>query len=137
MAQVKLIIATTNTDTVYFNYGDDYTDITRIFVEDHSPWEEVDDVYELQNFVSDYNLNNKKNGSFAFLVIKEQQMSAQTAIKQIVEKRKAEHKKYQEEEKKRKELAEKKKEEAKLKKLAKTKEQKRKLLEQLKAELGE
>ena len=51
MKQVKLIIANTETDTVYFNYGDDYSDITRVFVEDHSPWEEVDDdgAYELED----------------------------------------------------------------------------------------
>ena len=39
---VKLIIATTNNSQIFFNYGDDYADITRILVEDHTPWEEVD-----------------------------------------------------------------------------------------------
>ena len=63
MKQVKLIIANTETNTVYFNYGDDYSDITRVLVEDHSPWEEVedDDLYELEEFVSNFNLPKNKN----------------------------------------------------------------------------
>jgi hypothetical protein len=137
MRQVKLIIATTFTDTVWFNYGDDYSDITRVMVEDHSPWEEVDEMgfSELEQFVRDFNNNSWKNKAFAFLIQKEKQICAESAIKQIVEKREAVLKKAKEEERKRKELAEKKKAESKLKRLAKTKEQKLKLFEQLKEEL--
>jgi len=135
--QVKLIIANTQTDTVYFNYGDDYSDITRIMIEDHSLWEEVEDIYELQDFVEDYNRNNKKTGSFAFLIIKDEQITAQSAIESIRKKRKDIIEKAEAKEEKRKELAEKKKEEARLKKLAKTQEQKRLLFEQLKKELNE
>jgi hypothetical protein len=138
MRQVKLIIATTFTDTVWFNYGDDYSDITRVMVEDHSPWEEVDEMgfSELEQFVRDFNNNGRKtNDGFAFLIQKEKQISAQSAIKQIVEKREAALKKAKEEARKRKELEDKKKADAKLKRLAKTKEQKLKLFEQLKEEL--
>lgn len=137
MKQVKLIIATAFADTIWFNYGDDYLDITRIMVEDHSPWEEVDETQfgDLEEFVRDFNRNLKANNGFAFLIEKEKQISAQSAIKQIVEKREAALKKAKEAERKRKELEEKKKAEAKLKRLAKTKEQKLKLFEQLKEEL--
>lgn len=138
MKTVKLIIATTKKDTVYFNYGDDYSDLTRIFVEDHSHWEEVedDDFYLLGDFVKDFN-NSKRKGEFAFLVEKEPKISAKSAIKSIIEKREAERKKFEEAERKRREEYENKKKEKELKKLAKTQEQKRLLLEQLKKELGE
>jgi hypothetical protein len=140
MKQVKLIIAAAHSDTVYFNYGDDYSDITRILVEDHSPWEEVEDdqIFELQNFVSDFNVSKeRKAGKFAFLIVREDQISPQSAIKSIVEKREKELKESREKERKRKEEAERKKQEKEMKKLAKTKEQKILLLEQLKKELGE
>ena len=139
MKQEKLIIANTETDTVYFNYGDDYSDITRVFVEDHSPWEEVDDdgAYELEEFVRNFNLPDKKRKSFAFLVVKQEQITAQSAIDFIVKKREDDIKKSREEERKRKEEAERKKQEKEMKKVAKTKEQKILLLEQLKKELGE
>lgn len=139
MQQVKLIIAKTQYDTIFFNYGDDYSDITRVLVEDHSPWEEVSDfdIHTLNDFVREYNYNCKSTKSFAFLVIKDQQISAQSAIKTIVDKQNAAIEKAKKEEQKRKEAAEKKKAEAKLKKLAKTNEQKRVLFEQLKKELGE
>jgi hypothetical protein len=139
MKQVKLIIANTETDTVYFNYGDDYSDITRVLVEDHSPWEEVedDDLYQLEDFVRNFNLPKNKNKSFAFLVVKQEQITAQSAIDFIVKKRQDERNKCLEAERKRKEEAERKKKENEMKKLAKTKEQKILLLEQLKKELGE
>ena len=139
MKQVRLIIANTQIDTVYFNYGDDCDDITRVFVEDHSPWEEVndDDIYTLHDFVRDYNMNNKGKKSFAFLIIKEEQISPQSAIKFIVDKQNAAIEKQKKEEEARRKAAEKKKQEAKLKRLAKTEADKRKLFEQLKQELGE
>jgi hypothetical protein len=139
MKQVKLIIANTETNTVYFNYGDDYSDITRVLVEDHSPWEEVedDDLYQLEEFVRNFNLPKNKKKSFAFLVVKQEQITAQSAIDFIVKKREDERNKYLEVERKRKEEAERKKEVREMKKLAKTKEQKILLLEQLKKELGE
>ena len=141
MKQVKLIIANTQTDTVYFNYGDDYSDVTRIFVEDHSPWEEVEnsDYYDLLDFVNEYNRfkNKSQRCDFAFLIVKDQQISAQQAIAEIRKKRNEQLKKEKEEALKRKEAAEKAKHEREMEKLAKTKEQKLKLLEQLKQELGE
>lgn len=140
MKTVKLIIAKTENRTVYFNHGDDYSDIARVLVEDHSPWEEVDDddLYLLQEFVKEFNWNSRKRkGEFAFLVEKEPKISAQSAIKSIIEKREAERKKFEEAERKRREEYENKKKEKELKKLAKTQEQKRLLLEQLKKELGE
>lgn len=140
MKTVKLIIAKTENQTVYFNHGDDYSDITRVLVEDHSPWEEMDDddLYLLQDFVKEFNFNSRKRkGEFAFLVEKESKISAQSAIKSIVEKRETERKRYEEEERKRKEEYERKKIEKEMKKEAKTKEQKRLLLEKLKKELGE
>ena len=89
MKQVKLIIASTFKDTVYFNYGDDYSDITRVLVEDHSPWEEVDndEFYTLEEFVRNYN-NKRGNTSFAFIVEKAKQISSQSAIEQILKKKK-------------------------------------------------
>jgi hypothetical protein len=137
MPQVKLIIADRFYDTVYFNYGDDYSDITRILVEDHSPWEEVsdDDIYDLQTFVSDFNNLKKSSGQFAFLINKDKQISAQSAIKKIVKKREDELKKQKEAERLRKEKAEKAKQERQMKKLAKTKADKLKLFEALKKEL--
>lgn len=136
--QVKLIIANTNTDTIYFNYGDDCNDITRVFVEDHSPWEEVDidEYYILKEFVKDFNAK-KSRKQFALLINKDEQISAQSAIDTIIKKREKQRKEYEEAERKRKEEAERKKKEKELKKLAKTQEQKRLLLEQLKQELGE
>jgi hypothetical protein len=137
---VKLIIAKTKIQAVYFNYGDDSTDITRILVEDHSPWEEVDvsELQDLEQFVHDFNCysENHRDG-FAFLIVKEEQISAQRAIEHIKKKREKHLKKQIEAERKRKELAEKQRQERRLKKLAKTKEQKLKLLAQLKEELGE
>lgn len=119
MKQVKLIIANTQTDTVYFNYGDDYSDVTRIFVEDHSPWEEVEDeyFYDLVNFVNEYNRCKKgeRRNSFAFLVEKDQKISAQQVITEIRIKREEAIKKQKEEERKRKEAAEKAKRERELK----------------------
>ena len=138
MYQVKLIIANTQTDTVYFNHGDDYSDIVRIFVEDHSPWEEVDDLYELQSFVKEYNRDNKKRRmDFAFLIINDQQISAQEAIATILAKKERLLKKEQNEARIRKEAMEKAAQERTIKKMEKTKAQKRKLLEQLKQEFGE
>lgn len=141
MKQVKLIIANTQSDTVFFNHGDDYSDVTRIFVEDHSQWEEVedDDFYDLIDFVNDYNRYKKgeRRDSFAFLVEKDQRISAAAAIAEIRIKREKAIKKQKEEELKRKEAAEKAKRERELKKIAKTEAQKRQLLEQLKQELGE
>lgn len=141
MRQVKLIIANTQTDTVYFNYGDDYSDVTRIFVEDHSPWEEVEDkdFYELVHFVNEYNRYRKsvRRNDFAFLIVKDQQISAQQAITEIRAKRAEELEKQKEKQRKNKEAAEKAKRERELKKLAKTEAQKRQLLERLKQELGE
>ena len=137
--QVKLIIANTQSETVYFNYGDDYSDITRIIVEDHSPWEEIDkdELYTLEDFVMHYNRNNNKTNSFAFILKKEQQITAQSAIQCILKKKEEAIQKAKAEEKARKEAAEKKKAEAHLKKLAKTQEQKRLLFEQLKKELNQ
>jgi hypothetical protein len=140
MKQVKLIIASTFKDAVYFNYGDDYSDITRVLVEDHSPWEEVDDMKfnALEEFVRNYNYNKKnKNKSFAFIIEKPKQIPAQQAIDEILRIRNerlemdriAREKAEKERERKRRELE--------MKKLAKSKEDKRKLLEQLKKELGE
>lgn len=136
--RVKLIIANTDTDTIFFNYGDDYSDVTRIFVEDHSPWEEIDnnEYYLLCDFVTDFN-SKKNRKQFAFLVNKDEQISAQSAIDTIIKKRKKQQEEYEKAERKRKEEAERKKKEKELNKLAKTKEQKRLLLEQLKQELGE
>lgn len=139
MKQVKLIIATSDTEAVYFNYGDDYSDITRIIVEDHSPWEEVDEngYCSLVDFVKDFNSTKKRNGSFAFLIEKEKQISAQEAIDFIVDKRDRELKAIRERQKREQEEREYQRQQRELKKLAKTKEQKQKLLEQLKKELGE
>lgn len=139
MKQVKLIIATSDTETVYINYGDDYSDITRIMVEDHSPWEEVDDkgYRSLVDFVKDFNSTKKTNCSFAFLIEKEKQISAQEAIDFIVDKRDRELKAIRERQKRKLEEREYQRQQRELKKLAKTKEQKQKLLEQLKKELGE
>jgi hypothetical protein len=134
--KVKLIIANTQSETVYFNYGDDCSDVTRVLVEDHSPWEEVDDLHELELFVRDFN-NIKNKPNFAFLIVCDEQISAQSAIKVIRKKREDYIRKQKEAEEKRKELIEKKKQEAKLKKLAKTKEEKRKLFEKLKQEFAE
>jgi hypothetical protein len=74
-------------------------------VEDHSPWEEVedDDLYELEEFVSNFNLPKNKNKSFAFLVVKQEQITAQSAIDFIVKKRQDERIKCLEAERKRKE----------------------------------
>jgi hypothetical protein len=82
-------------------------------------------------------LPKNKKKSFAFLVVKQEQITAQSAIDFIVKKREDERNKYLEVERKRKEEAERKKEVREMKKLAKTKEQKILLLEQLKKELGE
>jgi len=135
--KVKLIIARTKTETVYFNYGDDYSDVNRVLVEDHSPFEEVDYDHDLLCFINDFNndKNNKKEGRFAFLINMEDQVSPQSAIEHIVEKRKDELEKERERERKAAEEREKKKRERELKKLAKTKAEKLALLEQLKKEL--
>lgn len=126
---------------MFFNYGDDYSDVTRIFVEDHSPWEEVEDedFYDLVDFVNEYNRYKKgeRRNSFAFLVEKDQEISAQQAITEIRAKRAEELEKQKEKQRKNKEAAEKAKRERELKKLAKTEAQKRQLLERLKQELGE
>ena len=138
MKQVKLIIASTFKDTVYFNYGDDYSDITRVLVEDHSPWEEVDndEFYTLEEFVRNYN-NKRGNTSFAFLIEKPKQISAQSAIEQILKKKKEQAERDRKEMERIEKERERKKQEREMKKLAKTKEDKRKLLEKLKEELGE
>ena len=70
-------------------------------------------------------------------MVKQEQITAQSAIDFIVKKRQDERNKCLEAERKRKEEAERKKKEKEMKKLAKTKEQKILLLEQLKKELGE
>lgn len=136
---VKLIIANTS-KRLYVDLNGDYADITRIFVEDHSPWECVttQEKYDLLDFVRDYN-NSKltKNGSFAFLICKEEQMSAQQAIEVIKQKREKRMAEEKEQERKYRAALEKAKKENAMKKLAKTKEQKRKLLAQLKEEFGE
>lgn len=136
---IKLIIANTAT-RLHVDFNGDYDDITRIFVEDHSPWEYVTtaEKYDLFEFVRDYN-NSKltKNGSFAFLICKEEQMSAQQAIEVIKQKREKLIAEEKERERKYRAAVEKAKKEKALKRLAKTKEEKRKLLAQLKEEFGE
>lgn len=139
MKQVKLIIANTQSNTIFFNYGDDYNDITRILIEDHSPWEEVDndEVNDILDFVNQFNIDKNRGKSFAFLIIKDDQMSAKSAIKIIHKKREKEKARLEEENRKRYTEAQKRKEDIAAKKLAKTREQKLKLIEQLKKELGE
>jgi hypothetical protein len=139
MKQIKLIIATSTNNTIYFNEGEDYSDITRIMVEDHSPWEEIDDdeYYSLIDFVKDFNSSKKRYNSFAFLIEKDKQISAQEAIKFVVDKRSKELEKIREQQRVEEERREQRKRERDLKKLAKTKEQKLQLLEQLKKEFGE
>lgn len=137
--KVKLIIANTFVDTVCFNYGDDYSDITRVIVEDHSPFEEIEG-YELDSlkaFVCSYNLDKANKGKFAFVIEKGDEISAKSAIAEIKEKT---EKMQAERIKKGAEARKKKEEKAAADKAAKeyrTLEQKRKQLEKLKKELGE
>ena len=135
--KLKLIIARTETNTIFFNYGDDYSDVTRILVEDHSQFEEIEDRDAMFEFVRDFNRDaiNKNRGLFAFIIDTDDQISPQSSIDSILEKRRIEMEKSKERERKAAEVRENKKREREIKKLAKTKEAKLALLEQLKKEL--
>lgn len=139
--KVKLIVARTMNDTVFFNYGDDYSDITRVLVEDHSPFEEVDHqgLEDLKKFVEQYNLWARKdrNDHFMFLIESAHEISAQATIKAIRDKRGAEAKEYAAKQAKAKEIREKAAAAKKAEKELKTLAQKKKQLEKLKQELGE
>jgi hypothetical protein len=137
--KVKLIIASTFIDSIPFNYCDEYQEITRVIVDDHSPWEEIDteDFYVLKNFVEEYNRNKKNKGSFAFIIQPLRQIPAQQAIDEIVRIRNERLEMARIEREKSEKERERKRQEREMKKLAKTKEEKRKLLEKLKEELGE
>jgi hypothetical protein len=138
--KVKLLIGNAGTDRVFFNYGDDYSDVARVFVEDRSDWEEIDptELPPLNRFVQEFNCEKerKTDGKFAFLLEFDQQISVKSAIAVIVEKQRKAHADYLAQMEKLRQERERKALEAKQKKNAKTLEEKRALLEQLKKELG-
>lgn len=94
--RVKLLIANTSgsgADRFKSYYDEDGGDLNRIFVEDHSPWEEIEDgtLVDLEIFVEDFNRTEKNK--FAFLIIEREQISAQSAIQSIIDKKRKQQEK--------------------------------------------
>jgi hypothetical protein len=141
--KVKLIIADVVTTATYNpDDYDDYSEVSKIFADEYSQWEEVD-VYtqlgDLRGFVCDFNTQARqtKSHKFAFIVEESTQIPIKSALAEMVEKRRKEleaAKAAREEYEKRE--ADKKKAKA-MKKAAKTEAERKKLLEELKKEFGE
>lgn len=133
--KVKLILVKTFSETVSWNYGDDYSDVTRHVVRLDSEFEEINDVelIQIQSYIEKFNTDkeNRKAGQYLILV-NDQHISVRQTINEILEKANQEQK---ERELKEKEKLEKKKlsdQERALKK----KEALEKKLEKLKKELS-
>ena len=105
--KIKLIKVKTLTETVTWNYGDDYSDVRRHLVEDYSDFEEVDipKFSEIEGWVGNYNLNTKKNGEYIIIVIDEI-ITVKSVIDDIIQKSKVAEQKRLNDEKVRREKAE-------------------------------
>lgn len=66
--KIKLVKVKTLSETIAFNYGDDYSDVTRHIVENYSDFEEVTifDLDKIREWVRQYNLQGK--GEYILLV---------------------------------------------------------------------
>lgn len=69
--KIKLVKVKTATETVFFNYGDDYNDVCRHLVESYSDFEEVDlfQFDKIKNWVQQYNIDSKKRGGNEYILI--------------------------------------------------------------------
>lgn len=80
--KIKLLKIQVFTEEYSYNYGDDYGDIKRHLVKEISDFEEVDSAQrnQIENWVSQYNTENRKNGHYILIVSDEK-----FAVSKIIE----------------------------------------------------
>lgn len=133
--KAKLIKVHVGTHTVFFNYGDDQTDVNRHIVSETSPWEEVDDnkFMQLQAFVNQQNVycTTHLESYYYVLVTDDQPFTCSKAIEQMEREAAEITENYRQAELKRQKDALKKKEENATKRKEKLKRQLEKLTKEL------
>lgn len=120
--EIKLVKVKTFTETVTWNYGDDYSDVTRHIVTDHSGFEEVDqyNLNRIQSWVEEY--NRKSKGEY-FIIVDNKTISVEFVLNDIIKQENERIKQYEEQKRKDEERRELEKQNRAAKKLEKLKKQ--------------
>jgi general stress protein CsbA len=91
--KIKLLKVKTNVSTITYNYGDDYSDITKHIVTNTTDFEEVTDneYYKILTFVQQFNasVEAKRNQEY-FLIALDTVISVKDTISNILQKEKEE-----------------------------------------------
>jgi hypothetical protein len=131
--RIKLLHIKTNSNTISWNYGDDYADIIRHVVTDFSDFEECENLPYVEKFVEEFNRDHIRKGEYYLIAMEHSPISVKDAIQSIIDKeRERERKRLIEEEKRRKRN-----EENAALKTEKRKQRLEKQLEKVRKELGE